>query len=218
MRISSPTENHALTLVALHGFNSSALEFEEKIKNLLPRSVYNRIRVLYPCAPRRKITCYNQGYSNAWHDYFTNYGDHGTEKEEEIDEAQLTESSTRIQNIILAERERCPHVFLIGESQGACLAIDVALRLNVPTIALYGQRYSASPTNEFNPPIFSLHGTRDTVIPSSVAISSMAQLSNVRIRIVRGYTHAHDGPAVAKFFKESLTTLEHALHRPPSPR
>lgn len=205
-----PTTAHAFTLVALHGFNSSAVEFEDKIKSVVPLRILNKSRIVYPCAPRRRITCYNQEYSNAWHDYFTNYGDYGMEKEEEIDEKQLSESSTQIQNIVLAERERCPRVFLIGESQGACLALDVALRLNVPTIALYGQRYSVSPTDKFHPPIFSLHGTRDTIIPASVAIPSMEMLPNVQFRTVRGYAHAQNGPAVSKFIKESITALEHA--------
>lgn len=205
----SPSKEHCLTLIALHGFNSSGAEFEHKLTPILSRHVRNHTRILFPTAPRRKISCYNGTFMRAWHDYFTDYGDRDMEYEEEIDTAQLAESSAHIQGLVRSELTKCPKVVVLGESQGACLAIDVGLRSNIPVVALFGQRYAATPTNGSHTPlIFSLHGAKDTVIPPSVALKSLETIQNVHLKLVRGYAHADTGPAVQKFILAALGTVE----------
>ena len=207
MAVSCPAHAHRLTVVALHGFNSSGPEFQAKLRSLLPRHVRNHTRLVFPSAPTRRITCYRNSRMSAWHDYFTNYGDFDDAQEEDIDVEQLKESSSRIQMLVAAERERCSRTVLLGESQGGCVAIDVALRFNVPAISLFGQRYRSSPSDAFHPPIFSLHGGWDTVIPPEIGVSSLETIPNVRLKTVRGYTHAQGGRVVNTFIRDALVTL-----------
>ena len=91
-----------------------------------------KLKVYYPKAkyiimnpPIRKITIYKQKKYRAWYDYYTNYCD----KEDCINNEQLLESRKRIQDRVLKESKHIDlkNIFLIGYSQGACMATDVGL-------------------------------------------------------------------------------------------
>jgi len=95
-------------------------------------SLVTKLKVYYPKAkyiiinpPIRKITIYKQKKYRAWYDYYTNYCD----KEDCINNDQLLKSRKRIQDRILKESKHIDlkNIFLIGYSQGACMATDAGL-------------------------------------------------------------------------------------------
>lgn len=188
-----------LTIIALHGFSSNASEMCRKYDHLLPANT----RRIYPNAPLRRISCYDGAWHRSWHDYHTNYGDAGIQMEEEIDASHLVESSTRIQSIASRYGNT---VLVLGESQGACLAIDVAMRYGYRAISLFGQRYAVTPRNRSR--IDALIGGCDTVIPKSVAWTSLIALGHSRIRVIPNLSHAEmDDLRVPNFLREIYETI-----------
>ena len=208
MHISEPTGTHVCTIIALHGFTSNAQQFRDKLEAVFPGAIKQNARVLFPNAPLRAISCYDGRKHRSWHDYFSNYGDSGENKEESIDVAQLDETSTEIGSMVCTERKRSKHVWLLGESQGACVALDAAIRARAPVIMLYGQRYTSTSTQSDATIVYSFHGGHDTVIPSTIGIKSLNGMSGrVHTTIAQGYEHAEVGEAVAKFLQRTVRGL-----------
>ena len=189
------------TLVLLHGFSSNAHEFREKLS--LPDDP--GLRTVFVNAPVLPITCYGGRRMRSWHDYLTNHGDVGDAVEEKV--AGLDRTRDHLRHVVERERRRAPDrpVVLVGESQGACVAIDLAATTvpDVAVVAMYGQRYAESlPRWPF--PLYSLHGGRDTVIPTSVALESLAPLSPARVLVDPNASHAEYGDAAASFLREAV--------------
>jgi predicted esterase len=192
-------DNALLTIIAIHGFSSNASEMRNKYDHLLPSNT----RRVYLNAPLRRISCYDGAWHRSWHDYHTNYGDLGIEMEEKIDASQLIESSTRVHSIASRFKDM---VVVMGESQGACVAIDVAMRYGHRAISLFGQRYAVTPLNLSR--VDALIGGWDTIIPKSVAYSSLSTLRHCRIRVIAKLSHAEvDDVKVPEFLKEIYDTI-----------
>ena len=192
-------DNALVTIIAIHGFSSNASEMCIKYDHLLPPNT----RRVYLNAPLRRISCYDGTWHRSWHDYHTNYGDLGIGMEEEIDASQLIESSTRVHSIASKYDNM---VVVMGESQGACVAIDVAMRYGHRAISLFGQRYSITPLNSSR--VDALIGGWDTVIPKSVAWPSLVALKDSRIRVIAKLSHAEvDDVKVPKFLREIYETI-----------
>lgn len=205
-----PSAAHRCTLIALHGFSSNGSEFRDKLTPQLPHWIHAHARVVYLTAPLRRITCYNDTWYRSWHDYFTNHGDRGELIEETIDAADLDAVADRIRTFILQEARLAKPVWLIGESQGGCTALHVALRNRVPAIVMYAQMYKSSERHLANlppPRVWCFHGGRDTVIPWSVASRRITGALGASVTIHARYGHAQSGPSIVDFLERSLVHM-----------
>lgn len=197
--------SHTCTVIALHGFNSNAVEFSDKLARWWDMSLLDHTRVVFLMAPLRRISCYNNEWYRSWHDYFTAHGDDGVAREEEIDAANLHETRRYVRGVVERERRLTDRIVLLGESQGACCAIDAGMELEVPVIALYGQRYVHTPLN-MRTPIYAFWGGRDTVISAHVAASSLVG-ANVTATTASTYAHADTGSKLATFLRASMASI-----------
>ena len=119
-----PRITHRCTIVALHGFNSNGVEFREKLRDALPKWWCDYAQILFVNAPMRRITCYRGAWMRSWHDYYTNFGDDGADREEEI----CVEDLVNIRESLRAFVDDIDKpVILLGESQGGCVALDLSL-------------------------------------------------------------------------------------------
>ncbi len=208
MLITDPTGLHVVTVIALHGFTSNGAELKYKLDLMMPPFWASHARVLYPNAPVRPISCYGGQRCRSWHDYFSNYGDTGIAKEEKIDVGHLKEMRGYLAELAHAEMRRGRPVWMLGESQGACVALDIAVHVAIPVIMMYGQRYSVTPSNENAAIVRSFHGENDTVISSHMAIASVQSIAgDVKITSARGYEHVDTGPRLARFLNSSVSEL-----------
>lgn len=176
------------SIVFLHGFGCSgascAKVWAPKLKDVAARLVFLN-------APNRTISCYpEKQVERAWHDYFTDHGGEGNapDVEEVIDVKQLLGVREQIHAILRAEADKyhdgdLRKVALVGESQGACTALDVALTMDAPLAGVwssYGQLYTSTPVDNHailhELPIFAFHGACDNVIAASLALKSYARL------------------------------------------
>ena len=157
------------TIVFLHGFSSNGSEFRDKISSALPADIATH-RLIFPNARIRPISCYDGARVRSWHDYLTNYGDRNIAHEEVVQD---------VEESILDLLQLKPSI-IVGESQGACVAYEVGRRARIPTIMLYGQRYTMFPHN--TPfPLRALIGKRDRVIPLSVSKPQMPTFAEVTV-------------------------------------
>ena len=191
-----------VSVIALHGFNSCGKEFKDKIQDLIPAGV----RSHFLTAPLRRITVYDNQWYRSWHDYFTNYGDHNIQKEESIDESHVLEVRYMLHRMIKKEYEKNNTVVVVGESQGACCAIDAGMTSDVPVtvIELYGQRYKMTPLSNHSK-IHAFHGGKDIVIPLKVAQDS---LPNTHFVVAPSFHHAQSGSALFRFMQNAFSLIK----------
>ena len=212
---------HKWTVVALHGFNSNGDEFARKLHPVWPSWWHDHARYVFLTAPLRRISCYNQTWYRSWHDYFTAFGDDGIEREEVIDRQHLEQMRLSIGMVVRQEQAKVGNVLLIGESQGACCALDVASVTNIPVIALFGQRYKDTPRVLLRH-AWIIAGGRDTVISPKLIEDSLKD-SGAHIRLLSSYQHAQSGRAVTHQVVAALRLISQewvassATHRPASP-
>ena len=203
-----PLRSHKWTVIALHGFNSNGEEFCQKMECGWRPHVRDHARLVFLTAPLRRISCYGNDWYRSWHNYYTSYGDDGVECEEEIDTNDLHETRQYVRNIVDIERRLTRHVILLGESQGACCAIDAGMQLGVPVIALYGQRYVHTPLRA-NSPIFAFWGGRDTVISPRLAMPSLKG-ATLTHHTASACAHAETGPELWMFMNAALNSITSA--------
>ncbi len=119
-------KKYSYSFILLHGFTMDGEDmeyYEDKIKGIYPEC---KIKFIKPTASKIKITIYKNNKYNSWYDYYTPNCD----KEPEINEDQLITSRNRIHSLI--DKEINYHndpmkVFVVGMSQGCCMALDVGL-------------------------------------------------------------------------------------------
>ena len=201
MAILEPRHAHLCTILALHGFTSNASDFKEKLRDAIPTWWRNHAKIVFLNAPMRRISCYNNQWMRSWHDYYTNYGDLHEGLEEEIDADDLNRVRHWIGSIINSLDQ--PAVIL-GESQGACVAIDVGYAYNAPVISLYGQRYRHTP-KQGHVNTSALVGTKDDVIPPKLTMQSLRD-TNASIVTANNF-HAEMNTETKAFLKNALGRL-----------
>lgn len=203
-----PREAHLLTIIALHGFGSHGAEFRAKLAAAWPNEWRAHARIVYPTAPLRRISCYDGAWFRSWHDYFTAYGDRGDVREEQIDAVDLDETRRSLGALLARERRvagRDIAVAFLGESQGACCAINAAMHFGTPVVSLYGQRYAVTPLAS-NVSVHAFIGGRDTVIAPTLTRNSLRD-AKAREVVAPGYAHAQVGPRLTSFLRESLRLI-----------
>ena len=119
-------KKYSYSYILLHGFSMEGDDMEyyqNKIQDKYPKE---RIRFIKPNASCIQISIYDNDRYNSWYDYYTPNCD----KEPLINEGQLLKNRSRIHRILRKEinyHNDPEKVFLVGMSQGCCMALDAGL-------------------------------------------------------------------------------------------
>lgn len=168
------------SVIWLHGLGADGHDFEPIVPMLQTRAV----RYVFPHAPALPVTI-NGGYvMPAWYDIRSlDFDDADRE-----DEAQIAESARQIELLIARERLRgvpSDRIVLAGFSQGAAMAIHVAVRHANPLaglVALSGYLVCADRFEEERRAenrgvaVLQCHGRFDDVVPIAAGRDAHAEL------------------------------------------
>ena len=170
-----------LTFIILPGFTMDHQALKPIISKL--KGMYPKAKMVKLNPPYRKISIYKNKEYRSWYDYLSNY----RLKEECIDTQQLIESRIKIHDKILKESKytNLNNIYLLGYSQGACMALDAGLTFNHKIggiIALKGHIPSKTfESLSVKQNVLAVHGRSDKTIGFNVASKSYHNLAN------RGY-------------------------------
>lgn len=166
-------------VIWLHGLGASGDDFVDAI-DCLNLPLKNRIRFIFPHAPRQKVTI-NQGMMMpAWYDIALNFS-------AKQDEVGIKKSQKLIDGLIKENSEqgiKPERIILIGFSQGGALALHSALRHSQPlggvaSLSAYLPLHFLLAKEAKAPaslPIFMAHGLMDEMIPYEVGRQSWEYL------------------------------------------
>eukprot|EP00927_Polykrikos_kofoidii_P062781 TRINITY_DN57586_c0_g1_i1.p1 TRINITY_DN57586_c0_g1~~TRINITY_DN57586_c0_g1_i1.p1 ORF type:complete len:440 (-),score=52.07 TRINITY_DN57586_c0_g1_i1:55-1269(-) len=166
---------HSFTIIALHSCSGGPDDFIPFFHHLdLP--FRDKIRVVVPCSPKRREAHF--GWENVMNSWFE-YDDESKDGNAVKHSSQLLEQRDRL--VCLADRERRQlggdgrRLILFGLSQGAGLAVDVALHASFRVggvVALRGmalaeslQGLPASPNDAPALEVLAINGERDRLCP-----------------------------------------------------
>ncbi len=165
------TSRHTATIVWLHGLGASGYDFEP----IVPMLDLPEVRFVFPHAPERAVTVNGGLELPAWYDVTSlDFGD------DRAAAGDIAESAAEIATILRAELDAgisSERLVLVGFSQGAAMALHVALRFDQPLAGvaclsgyLLQRRETASQIHEANRsiPILCCHGKLDDLIPSEL--------------------------------------------------
>ena len=180
------TKQHTHTMFILHGYSCTARSMRYYTSNMNKRINKGQpkgnigIKYIAPQAPKRRVSCYSETVP-CWYNYFTDYCD----KEEIIDYSHVMNMTNVVKKMIDIEVNEnlngdYSKVFVAGNSQGACQALDIALSITKKiggVISFRGHTLSNTPTIN-NQNVWASHGELDDAIGFSVAEDSYNKLSN----------------------------------------
>lgn len=169
--------DHRFSLVVLHSCSGGPDDFVAFFHHLdLP--FRSKVRAVVPCSPVRLENHYGWARElNSWFEYDATTGDGNAVKHPE----QLGEQRERLLALVDMERRRLPdgdgrRMVLWGLSQGAGLALDIALRVPFAVggvIALRGMALEEAPPQrpEGSTPVeaLAINGAHDWLCPPDVA-------------------------------------------------
>ena len=219
---------HAATLVMLHGFTNTGKRYGggwvPTLRQLLGAGKLGSLKIVWLNAPVRAVSCYGDERPRlpAWHDYFTDHGgeEGRPELEEEIDVEHLKWSREMIHAVLDAEAAALGgdfgRVAIGGQSQGGCMAIDVALTHPrggelAGCFLSFGQLYSATPvpTDRAALRVVAFHGAADRIISVGLAMRSYAKLADagmrhMRVNVEPGLGHSEPSDAESAVLTSAL--------------
>ena len=194
-----PQQCHTHTAVLLHGFAQEparkrqrrvVLPLEGELVLPLQRR-FPGLRCVCPAAPQRQISCYSDDSPRmaAWYDYLSDFsGDGRPDLEEEIDADHVRQARQALHALL--ERELAPlrgdaqRLFVLGYSQGGCMALDAGLTARHELggiIALRGHLMSATDvptaTERRTQRVLAYHGAEDETIGCALARRLSARVS-----------------------------------------
>lgn len=154
-------------VIWLHGLGADGHDFEPIVLELnLPN-----VRFIFPHAPIRPVTLNGGMAMRAWFDIFA------LSLNAKDDEAGIRESQALITGLIEEQVQQGilpAHIFLVGFSQGAAMALHTGLRYPTPLagiialsayLPLRDKLRSEIVEAQLQTPIFMAHGLYDTVLP-----------------------------------------------------
>lgn len=173
-----------MMFLILPGFTMS--KHHKDIKYLIDKLPKATIRVLNP--PVRQITIYDNKKYRSWYDYYSDY----INKEECINVNQLKESRNRIHKIIDSYQSK-KDIFLIGYSQGCCMALDAGLTYDKELGGIIGIK-GHIPIHTFKDikkkqRVWVTHGKGDKTIGFNVAKQSYKKLKD-KTFLIQGGNHS----------------------------
>lgn len=195
--ILEPSVPPLASVLWLHGLGADGHDFEpvaEEFQASLPVPV----RFILPHAPSLPVTL-NQGHvMPAWYDMLD------LQHPRNIDWNTLRQSAGRIHDLVLEENRRgipTPRILLAGFSQGGALALETALRYQLPLAGIMAlSTYYLGPDPAAAPapraagplPVFFGHGSQDLIIPLAVAEASRAALQGLGFEVAwKAYPMPH---------------------------
>ena len=173
--------NYTHTIIMLPGFSMDSEDMEyyqNKINKTFPNFKI-RYRILNP--PMRKITIYKNQKYNAWYDYLSPHCD----TEPNINENQLIQSRSRIHKILDTEIKKKDKnkVYLLGMSQGCCMALDAGLTYNKQIGGIIGFKghVTSKTLNDFKTKqrVWVCHGRSDKTIFYEFSKKTYAKLKKI---------------------------------------
>ena len=170
-----------VTFIVLPGFTMDHQALKPIISKL--KGMYPKAKMVKLNPPYRKVSIYKNKVYRSWYDYFSNY----RLKEECIDTQQLIESRKNIHDKVIKESKytNLNNIYLLGYSQGACMALDAGLTFHHKIggiIALKGHIPSKTfESLSVKQNVLAAHGRSDKTIGFNVASKSYHNLAN------RGY-------------------------------
>lgn len=162
------TERHTATIVWLHGLGASGYDFEP----IVPMLDLPQVRFVFPHAPERPVTVNGGLEMPAWYDITSLDFD-----DDRASDGDVAASARDIEALVRKEIDAgipSERVFVVGFSQGAAMALHVALRFEqslAGVVCLSGyllqRRETAAQIHEANRaiPILCCHGTDDDLVP-----------------------------------------------------
>ena len=166
------------TMFLLHGYSCNSETMEHYIKFFsenLPKKI--KMKYILIDAPDRNIYCYKENVP-AWYNYYTDH----CFKEERINYQHTREMSEQIARLINLEAGKIHNnyrnIYLLGESQGACQAIDTGLSMKPKLggiMSFRGHLISKTPLIH-KQKIWASHGMQDEDIGFCVANESYKKL------------------------------------------
>ena len=174
------------SIIWLHGLGADGNDFVPMIDELnLPFAV----RFIFPHAPQRPVTI-NGGYvMRAWYDIA------GQTIDARQDASGIRTSQVTIEALVAQEVERgipSKNIYLAGFSQGGAIALHTALRQATPLggvlalstyLPLSGTVANEAPAATKITPIFMAHGSDDSVVPTSLGVTSRDALLNLGYKV-----------------------------------
>lgn len=169
------------TILWMHGLGADGNDFVPVVDELeLPPDT--RIRFIFPHAPRRSVSINDGVVMRAWYDILNlNFS-------QPEDETGLRNSQQAIEALLDREKQRgiAPErIVLAGFSQGGAMALQTGLRYpeklaGIMALSCYlplqqtltGEAHHANSATS----IFMAHGSRDPVVPMTLAAASRRQL------------------------------------------
>lgn len=198
----SELAQHRFTLIVLHSCSGGPDDFLAFFHRLDP-SLRGKVRAVVPCSPVRLET--HEGWTkeqNSWFEYDAFVGDGNSLKYPE----QLTEQRSRVLGLLEKERKRLPdgetrRIVLWGLSQGAGLAVDVALHASFQVggvLALRGMALDEGsprrPEGALPVDVLAINGSRDWLCPPAVAKTTYEALrghgANIAFEEIGSLGHA----------------------------
>ena len=158
LHLGSLQSKHAILF--LHGYNQTANDAMRKVNSSLSKHILSRIVIFFP---KRKWFHYKNDHSL---DY---------------DDSSLIETRKYVIRLLNCMRKLYDSVNLIGYSQGACLALDVATKQkrHISVLSISGyllNDYGTSSCTKTH--IWSIHGNKDIEISHKQMIESLKKHNN----------------------------------------
>ena len=163
------------SFIMLHAFSmkpSDMIYYKKYLERIIPKNI--KINYIYPKAPIRKITCYDNDKYNSWFDYINEEVEN---IDGEINKKHLIEQCSKIHDILDKEVKiyngDYSKLFLLGYSQGACMALDAGLSYSNKIGGIIGFKgHINRDIDEYfktKQDIWVTHGEKDTTIKLKVA-------------------------------------------------
>lgn len=169
-------------IIMLPGFTMNKddmIYYKDKINETFPE-LKIRYRMLSP--PMRKITIYKGQKYNSWYDYLTSHCD----KDSEINIQHLFQSRTKIHKILDDEIIRMKDkrkIYLLGMSQGGCMAIDagVTYKTEIGGIIGFKSHVTSQTLRDFKTKqrLWVSHGLSDKTICYEYSKETYVQLKKI---------------------------------------
>jgi predicted esterase len=178
--IYNENEHNTHVMFLLHGYSCDADSMKHYIdmfKERLPNSF--NMKFICPEAPVRNVSCYSEK-APAWYNYYTDL----CYKEERINYNHSRKITEKLKDRVDREAKKLSnnynHIYILGESQGACQALD--LGLSIPQklggiMSFRGHLLRQTPLKN-KQTIWSSHGKLDDAIGFGVAQNSYKKLIN----------------------------------------
>jgi len=202
-----------LIVIFLHGFSMSASDMAEEFVELF--SKFKRIRFVFPEAPMIPITAHGGEMAHSWFDYIS---DHNGTREDVISLRTLRNQRFTLMNLIASEKQRYRDAPLLigGLSQGGCMALDLATRLNnlVGVVTCVAHRLFISKSRPLLAPWYALTADQDEVFPKSWAAPSSRETALHTVVQSDHYLLGGEGPVFVSNVIEHILAEEAAQQQP----